>query len=52
MAEAGLAVGGEDGRDAGDRFSHRLIFPITDRGGRVIAFGGRTMGDHPAKYLN
>jgi DNA primase len=52
MAEAGLAVGGEDGRDAGDRFRHRLIFPITDRGGRVIAFGGRTMGDHPAKYLN
>ena len=52
MAEAGLAVGGEDGRDSADRFRHRLIFPITDRGGRVIAFGGRTMGDHPAKYLN
>jgi len=52
MAEAGLAVGGEDGRASADRFRHRLIFPITDRGGRVIAFGGRTMGDHPAKYLN
>lgn len=52
IATAGLSTGGDDGRDPIDRFRHRLIFPIGDRSGRVIAFGGRTMGDHPAKYLN
>ncbi|MGY8995561.1 MAG: DNA primase, partial [Alphaproteobacteria bacterium] len=52
IATAGLSSGGDDGRDPIDKFRHRLIFPIGDRSGRVIAFGGRTMGDHPAKYLN
>ncbi|MBT5433027.1 MAG: DNA primase, partial [Rhodospirillaceae bacterium] len=52
IAAAGLSAGGDDGRDPIDRFRHRLIFPIGDRSGRIIAFGGRTMGDHPAKYLN
>jgi DNA primase len=52
IATAGLSAGGDDGRDPVDRFRHRLMFPIGDRSGRVIAFGGRTMGDHPAKYLN
>ncbi len=49
IAEAGLASG--EG-EAADRFRHRLIFPIGDAGGRIVAFGGRAMGDHPAKYLN
>jgi DNA primase len=35
-----------------DRFRHRVMFPIHDRRGRVIAFGGRALGDAPAKYLN
>jgi len=42
-------------RDSGgcyDRFRQRLIFPVIDALGRVIAFGGRTLGDDDAKYLN
>ncbi|MEK6408278.1 MAG: DNA primase [Acidobacteriota bacterium] len=42
-------------KDAGgfyDRFRARLIFPITDPQGRVIAFGGRVMGEGEPKYLN
>jgi len=34
------------------RFRHRLMFPIHDRRGRIIGFGGRTMGDDIPKYLN
>ena len=35
-----------------DYFRDRVMFPIGDRAGRVIAFGGRTMGDGQPKYLN
>ena len=35
-----------------DRFRARIIFPITDSQGRVIAFGGRVMGEGEPKYLN
>lgn len=35
-----------------DTFRNRLMFPIHDSTGRIIAFGGRTLGDDPAKYLN
>jgi len=52
MLEAGLLVKPDDGREPYDRFRNRIIFPITDRQGRVIAFGGRALGDNPAKYLN
>jgi DNA primase len=38
--------------DAFDYFRGRVIFPIGDRGGRVIAFGGRVLGDGQPKYLN
>lgn len=51
LEEAGLVVVRGDGRLL-DRFRERLIFPIHDRRGRVVGFGGRTLGDHPAKYLN
>ncbi|MDN5873366.1 MAG: CHC2 zinc finger domain-containing protein, partial [Sinobacteraceae bacterium] len=45
---------GEGARDNGcyDIFRNRLMFPIRDTRGRVIGFGGRTLGDDPAKYLN
>jgi DNA primase len=49
--EAGLVGKGEDGA-LFDRMRGRVIFPIGDRRGRVIAFGGRTMGDGQPKYLN
>jgi len=35
-----------------DKFRNRLMFPIHDVGGRVIGFGGRTLGGDPAKYMN
>ncbi|MBK1642130.1 DNA primase [Chromatium okenii] len=35
-----------------DRFRHRIIFPIRDRRGRVLGFGGRVLDDTKPKYLN
>ena len=53
MVEAGLLIGGEDIPVPYDRFRDRVMFPITDFRGRVIAFGGRALEkDVPAKYLN
>jgi DNA primase len=53
MVEAGLLVSGDDIPVPWDRFRDRVMFPITDRRGRVIAFGGRALEkDVPAKYLN
>lgn len=52
MLEVGLIIKPDDGRPSYDRFRDRLMFPIGDRQGRVIAFGGRALGDAPAKYLN
>lgn len=51
LAELGLVME----RDHGgyyDRFRERLMFPVRDAMGSIIAFGGRTLGDDPAKYLN
>jgi DNA primase len=48
---SGLAVMKETGGFY-DRFRARVIFPITDSQGRVIAFGGRVMGEGEPKYLN
>ena len=53
MIEAGLLVSGDDIPVPFDRFRDRIIFPITDLRGRVVAFGGRALDkDAPAKYLN
>jgi DNA primase len=48
---AGLVVE-KDGGKRYDRFRDRIMFPIRDRRGRVIAFGGRVLGDEKPKYLN
>ncbi|HEY0303278.1 MAG TPA: DNA primase, partial [Rhizomicrobium sp.] len=53
MVEAGLLVAGDDIPVPYDRFRDRVMFPITDLRGRVIAFGGRALEkDVSAKYLN
>lgn len=48
---AGLAVKNEKGR-VYDKFRNRLMFPIIDVRGNIVAFGGRALGDDPAKYMN
>ena len=50
--EAGLVIPRKGGSGYYDRFRNRLMFPITDPRGRVVAFGGRTLGDDDAKYIN
>ncbi len=52
LVETGLAIQPEDRRAPYDRFRGRVIFPIADRRGRVIAFGGRVIGPGEPKYLN
>ena len=53
MIEAGLLVHGAEIPVPYDRFRDRVMFPISDRSGRVIAFGGRALEkDVQAKYLN
>jgi DNA primase len=53
MVAAGLLVAGEDIAVPYDRFRDRVIFPIADWRGRVIAFGGRALDkEAAAKYLN
>lgn len=51
LVEAGLLVRPDD-RDPYDRFRSRIVFPIRDPRGRVIAFGGRILGAGEPKYLN
>jgi DNA primase len=52
LVEAGLLGRPDDGRATYDRFRGRVIFPIADRKGRVVAFGGRILQGDGAKYLN
>jgi len=53
MIDTGLLIHGEDIAVPYDRFRDRVMFPIHDRSGRVIAFGGRAMeAGAKAKYLN
>ncbi|MBS0284832.1 MAG: DNA primase [Proteobacteria bacterium] len=51
LVEAGLLISVE-GKEPYDRFRGRLMIPIRDQRGRVIAFGGRVIGDGEPKYLN
>lgn len=52
LIDAGLLKAADDGGAPRDYFFDRLMFPITDRRDRVIAFGGRALGESKAKYLN
>jgi DNA primase len=52
LAEAGLVRRKPDSNHFYDLFRNRLMIPIQDEQGRVIAFGGRTLGDDQVKYLN
>ncbi|RLU00124.1 MAG: DNA primase, partial [Ketobacter sp.] len=51
LIKTGLLIENEQGRRY-DRFRDRVMFPIRDSRGRVIAFGGRVMGNDKPKYLN
>ncbi len=51
LIKAGLLVNKEGGQ-VYDRFRNRIIFPIRDKRGRIIGFGGRVMDDSLPKYLN
>jgi DNA primase len=51
LLQAGLLRATEDGRVT-ELFFNRVTFPIRDRRGRTVSFGGRTLGDNPPKYVN
>ena len=50
-AEAGIVAQGERGEFYA-RLNRRVTFPIYSPAGALVGFGGRTLGDHPAKYIN
>jgi DNA primase len=51
LVETGMLIQPDDG-ETYDRFRGRLMFPVRDPRGRVIAFGGRILGQGEPKYLN
>jgi DNA primase len=52
LIDTGMLIRPEEGGDSYDRFRGRLMIPIRDARGRVIAFGGRILGAGEPKYLN
>ena len=52
LVEAGLLTAPADERQSREMFFNRVMFPIRDRRGRTISFGGRILGDGQPKYLN
>lgn len=52
MEKGGLITSRTEGAGYIDKFRDRVMFPIRDHRGRVIAFGGRIMGDGQPKYMN
>ena len=52
LLEAGLAKRSEKNKGIYDTFRNRLMFPVIDVTGKVIAFSGRILGDGEPKYLN
>lgn len=51
LIDSGMAIRNDKDRTY-DRFRDRIMFPIRDQRGRVVAFGGRVLGDEKPKYLN
>ncbi|WP_026959196.1 DNA primase [Aliagarivorans taiwanensis] len=51
LLDSGMSIKSDKGR-CYDRFRDRLMFPIRDKRGRYIGFGGRVLGDGTPKYLN
>ncbi|MFM5617348.1 DNA primase [Aeromonas sp. 600584] len=52
LISGGMLITRENGGGSYDRFRDRIMFPIRDKRGRVIGFGGRVLGDGTPKYLN
>lgn len=52
LIAAGLVGRSQKSGKPYDRFRHRLMFPIHEPSGRIVGFGGRTLGDDRAKYVN
>jgi DNA primase len=52
LARAGLAVPRKDGRGFYDRFRNRVMIPIRNESGKIVAFGARLLGPGEPKYLN
>jgi DNA primase len=52
LLEAGLLRQDDETGRTFDLFMNRVMFPIRDRGGRVVSFGGRSLGNGQPKYLN
>lgn len=52
LEKTGLVLRDSGGSRRFDRFRGRIIFPIANESGKVIAFGGRALGDEKPKYLN
>ena len=52
LEKSGLILSDQEGKRRFDRFRRRVIFPISNESGKVVAFGGRALGDDQPKYLN
>ena len=52
LEKSGLVLRAAEGERHFDRFRRRVIFPIANESGKVVAFGGRALGDDQPKYLN
>lgn len=52
LLDCGMLIKKEDSGSLYDRFRDRIMFPIKDKRGRIIAFGGRVLGQGEPKYLN
>jgi DNA primase len=52
LEKSGLVLKDQEGKRHFDRFRRRVIFPISNESGKVVAFGGRALGDDQPKYLN
>ncbi len=52
LEKSGLVLRAAEGNRHFDRFRRRIIFPIANESGKLVAFGGRALGDDQPKYLN